>query len=97
MDEQRLIDANKLIEKAYWHCTTPSYRKPYSDGHHAVDVEDIENAPAVCAVPVVRCKDCTRRYDTEQGCWCDVVDGVVEDDFFCAYGETMRKERDSDG
>lgn len=47
----RLIDAGKLIEKAYWHGGTPSYDKPYADGHDAVDVEDIENSPTVDAVP----------------------------------------------
>lgn len=55
---ERLIDAGKLIEKAYWHGDTPSYGKPYPEGRDAVDVEDIENAPTVDAVLVVRCKDC---------------------------------------
>ena len=53
MTEQRLIDAGKLIEKAYWHGDTPSYGELYPEGHDAVDVEDIENAPTVEAVQVV--------------------------------------------
>jgi hypothetical protein len=46
----RLIDADKLEKQEYW-------------GNERcfdyVDAEDIDNAPTVDAVPVVRCKDCT--------------------------------------
>lgn len=45
----RLIDADKLEKQEYW-------------GNERcfdyVDAEDIDNAPTVDAVPVVRCKDC---------------------------------------
>lgn len=45
----RLIDADKLERQEYW-------------GNERcfdyVDAEDIDNAPTVDAVPVVRCKDC---------------------------------------
>ncbi len=49
----RLIDADKLERQEYW-------------GNERcfdyVDAEDIDNAPTVDAVEVVRCKDC-KHYD----------------------------------
>ena len=52
----------------------------------------IENAPAIDAVEVVRCKDCVS-YEPEPGTdlgWCPVCSFVRWDDDFCSYGE--RKE-----
>lgn len=49
----RLIDADKLERQEYWgndRC------------FDYVDAEDIDNAPTVDAVEVVRCKDC-KHYD----------------------------------
>ena len=45
----------------------------------------IERAPAVDAVPVVRCRDCKNRYEDS---WCEYADD--DDNFYCARGE--RKE-----
>lgn len=49
----RLIDADKLERQEYW-------------GNERcfdyVDAEDIDNAPTVDAVPVVRCKDCKHEF-----------------------------------
>lgn len=96
---QRLVDANKLIEKAYWHGDTPTYGKPYPKGHDAVDVEDIENSPTIDAVQVVRCKDCVHRDPEDKKCDCGSLarSGCpfpVDDNYFCGYGE--RKEGDHD-
>lgn len=49
----RLIDADKLIEKAYFHGKLPDPGNLYPDGKEAVDVDDIEDAPTVDAVEVV--------------------------------------------
>ena len=50
----RLIDADKLEKQEYW-------------GNERcfdyVDAEDIDNAPTVDAVPVVRCKDCKHSWE----------------------------------
>lgn len=46
---QRLIDADELKGKAF---ADPD------DGEHFVYCQDIDEAPTVDAVPVVRCKDC---------------------------------------
>lgn len=49
---QRLIDANALVEKAYWHGEHPSVDNPFAEGVDAVDVSDIDNAPTIEAEPV---------------------------------------------
>ena len=62
-------------------------------------VEDmIENAPAVDAVLVVRCKDCKHVYFAsnrvpEEQCWvCDLIGLDVTEGWYCADGE--RREND---
>lgn len=71
----RLIDADKLERQEYW-------------GNERcfdyVDAEDIDNAPTVDAVPVVRCKDCTHLYGTF--CMACGLRPRKPDDF-CSLGE----------
>ena len=89
----RLIDADKLERQEYW-------------GNERcfdyVDAEDIDNAPTVDAVPVVRCKDCKHYRNHPNGlCYLHTEPKenarghsgnavCVEPDDFCSYGE--RKE-----
>lgn len=56
----RLIDADKLKGKAF---ADPD------DGEHFVYCQDIDEAPTVDAVPVVRCKGCehAERYERTDG------------------------------
>lgn len=72
----RLIDADKLERQEYW-------------GNERcfdyVDAEDIDNAPTVDAVPVVRCKDC-KHYDIGGSCIICGFQSRKPDDF-CSYGE----------
>lgn len=49
---QRLIDANALVEKAYWHGEHPTVDRLFAEGVDAVDVSDINNAPTIEAEPV---------------------------------------------
>ena len=77
----RLIDADKLERQEYW-------------GNERcfdyVDAEDIDNAPTVDAVPVVRCKDC--KHEFGGSCIiCGFQKRKPED--FCSYGE--RKDGDN--
>lgn len=84
----RLIDADKLERQEF-------------DGEEAcfdyVDAEDIDNAPTVDAVEVVRCKDC-KHYDMGV-CLKIYSDGNVhaaawqkrKPDDFCSYGEQRDK------
>ena len=50
----RLIDADALVEKAYWHGEHPDVGNPFAEGVDAVDVSDIDNAPTIEAEPVRR-------------------------------------------
>ena len=54
----------------------------------------LESAPTVDAVPVVRCKDCIRRYDTDECPMCFLIGGryyeFTQGNGFCDRGE--RKE-----
>ena len=75
----RLIDADKLERQEYW-------------GNERcfdyVDADDIDNAPTVDAVPVVRCKDCKHEF----GGSC-ILCGFQKrkPDDFCSYGERKGK------
>lgn len=74
----RLIDADALIKEA---CAEGAY------GY--VDAKQIEDAPTVDAVPVVRCKDCAVPHNKYTGC--PKLNGLVTPpDFYCPFGE--RKE-----
>lgn len=68
----RLIDADKLERQEF-------------DGEEAcfdyVDAEDIDNAPTVDAVQVLRCRDC-QKFKTYR---CRMVASGYDD--FCSYGE----------
>lgn len=75
----RLIDTDKLERQEYW-------------GNERcfdyVDAEDIDNAPTVDAVPVVRCKDC--KHEFGGSCIiCGFQKRKPED--FCSYGERKGK------
>lgn len=86
----RLIDADKLERQEYW-------------GNERcfdyVDAEDIDNAPTVDAVPVVRCKGCMHYRNYPNGlCYLHTEPKTnargysgeavcVEPDDFCSYGE----------
>lgn len=86
--EQRLIDANALIEATKNFCD--GYKVHWTDNKV---LAWIDHAPAVDAVEVVRCKDCKHcQYDEMFGDrWCN--GSRVHADSFCSDGE----RRDSDG
>ena len=50
----------------------------------------IRDAPIIDAVPVVRCKDCIRRYDTDECPMCFLIEGkyyeYTNGNGFCNYG-----------
>lgn len=51
---------------------------------------DIENFPAADVAPVVRCKGCKHSWEDIGGLCCGygpLVDSIVPEDFFCAYGK----------
>ena len=64
------------------------------------DIEDWLNfAPTIDAVPVVRCKYCIRRYDTDECPMCFLIEGkyyeYTNENGFCDRGE--RKEGAANG
>ena len=78
----RLIDVDAFLEKMK---RTSRY----------FDVKfDIDEMPTIDAVTVVRCKDCIRRYDTDECPMCFLIEGkyyeYTNENGFCDRGE--RKE-----
>ena len=96
----RLIDADRLNKPIYAEednmtGSRMSYDEicGYNDG---IDItwNKIDQAPIIDAVPVVRCKDCIRRYDTDECPMCFLIEGkyyeYTNENGFCDRGE--RKE-----
>ena len=64
------------------------------------DIEEWLNfAPTIDAVPVVRCRDCIRQYDTDECPMCFLIEGkyyeYTNENGFCDRGE--RKEGANNG
>ena len=59
----------------------------------------LKKQPTIDAVPVVRCKDCIRRYDTDECPMCFLIEGnyceYTNENGFCDRGE--RKEGADNG
>ena len=96
----RLIDADRLNKPIYAEednitGSGMSYDEicGYNDG---IDIawNKIDQAPTIDAVPVVRCNDCIRRYDTDECPMCFLIEGkyyeYTNENGFCNRGE--RKE-----
>ena len=96
----RLIDADRLNKPIYAEednmtGSGMSYDEicGYNDG---IDIawNKIDQAPTIDAVPVVRCKDCIRRYDTDECPMCFLIEGnyceYTNENGLCDRGE--RKE-----
>ena len=96
----RLIDADRLNKPIYAEednitGSGMSYDEicGYNDG---IDIawNKIDQSPTIDAVPVVRCKDCIRRYDTDECPMCFLIEGkyceYTNGNGFCDRGE--RKE-----
>ena len=81
----RLIDADALLTfmRKGWRVF------PSSELRHTCDITDVENAPTIDAVPVVRCKDC--KFYTEDEKWCRRLGlcGAFNENDFCSHGERM--------
>lgn len=87
-NEKRLIDANALRAK----CDAP---------HWCVWMSDIDDAPTVDAVELVRCRDCKHWH--KETLFCDYMPYVEAQDRvnwyaddFCSYGEQMEDRNEAD-
>lgn len=93
----RLIDADALKKKADMRgrCLRPLV----TAFQMCVTVHDIDDAPTIDAVPVVRCKDCLYWQSGENECekweYCAIHNIDIGPHSFCSYGE--RKEDEGDG
>ena len=103
--EKRLIDARYLTSQMYLICEACQTENIFIDAI----IDEIDNAPDVDAVEVVRCKDC-KHWREETG-WCyhhsHFVDSkggfchpwestdwkMLNEDDFCSYGERKDNER----
>lgn len=84
----RLIDADKV-----------KFKFPYGIDHNGILMVpynsckcSLDNAPAVDAVPVVRCRDCKHMRRDNVGVFCKVWHGYngCGADGFCNYGEKRK-------
>lgn len=97
MDNDLISRSALLKDREY--CDCPSCEDGGDCGFCYIPVEAVENAPAVDAVPVVRCKDCyyyeQLPYAPELGKLC-VLSATwrvpMKEDDFCSCGE--RREDD---
>ena len=99
----RLIDADELMESIRNALGIKSMTKSLLLPAERTIIDQIDSAPTVDAVPVVRCKDCKHAKMTIDGdlCkYCDLeTDGdgfpielYLEADWFCAGGERKAEQ-----
>ena len=96
-NEKRLIDADALKERAIRVSTVKEHCYMKAVGTHEID-----KAPTIDAVPVVRCKDCKNYVLSDfrkpnEPRWCEISDlggrvAYPEPDDFCSYGERREGE-----
>ena len=83
VSEKRLIDADRA--ELY----DAIGRNAFRDRQDIIDL--INNQPTVDAVEVTRCRNCIRRYDTDECPMCFLSEGqyyeFTQDDGFCDRGE----------
>ena len=65
----------------------------------ACEVDDVkaelEEAPTIAAVPVIRCKDCKWKVVTKlKENYCLRCEDIVKDDYFCADGAKMERSEE---
>ena len=92
----RLIDADKLIKNLTYDIANHSIH-----GNFKITVASVRaaifNAPAVDAVPVVRCKECwyyqNAKLNKKGFLICPASGMEITEDDYCSYGE--RKEDDT--
>ena len=83
----RLIDADRALE------IVRDQGIAHPNAYHLTNYATLilREAPTIDAVPVVRCKDCIRRYDTDECPMCFLIEGkyyeYTNENGFCDRGE----------
>lgn len=89
----RLIDADALEYKQH-----VMYKKGDEVfGEWFITATEIDHAPIIDAVPVIKCKDCKHRYitgSTTHYYVCDFMDAEYNDNGYCHHGERKDDETD---
>lgn len=80
----RLIDADALKDKCYITVNGTTIGR-----NNYVMFHEIDDAPTIDAVEVVRCKDCIH-YESDESV-CRIDDMIVDDTDYCSYGEKSNK------
>ena len=95
-NEKRLIDADALLtELDKFVNPMPDANGLHFLGGLSTAITEIENAPTIDAVPVVRCKDCEYCGHFDSLLYCDNSRGLagsVSPEGFCSYGERREGE-----
>lgn len=84
----RLIDADALKRKITM--VTKQYNPNAIMERPAILLEDVDEAPTIDALEVVRCKDC-KHFDVSYPMCCRYEETVKPDDY-CSYGEKTEVE-----
>ena len=87
----------RLIDLDFEYIQETLYRRGFKTRQ---DIEEwLNNATIIDAVPVVRCNDCIRQYDTDECPMCFLIEGkyyeYTNENGFCDRGE--RKEGANNG
>ena len=99
-NKKRMIDANALKERAIKMVTVNSLGNKQHCYFKAVGTDEIDKAPTVDVVEVVRCRDCKHRGTDD--CIFHIKGEPADEELlrkldndFCSYGE--RKDSDGNG
>ena len=93
-NDVRLIDANEVIRgmaeimKSPWFNDDKYSRLAKLDAFHIVKNLCIDSAPAIDAVPVVRCRECKYK-NIPKCCPFKIAGFKVENDWYCPMGAKM--------
>lgn len=95
--EQRLIDANALMERLERKKCEPA-KVRYTEGFNDAIMRFrsmVHGAPTVDAVPVVRCRECKHHEVFKNGVngWCNEHERPADVTYFCADGERREQEQ----
>lgn len=87
----RLIDADAFIEEL--EADAEHIESSIAMMMHYAIIKDIEHAPTIDAVEVVRCRDCKYRETCEQIVWFDIgkYKAIGSEIDYCSYGEREGK------
>ena len=91
----RLIDADALKPTT---CFKMNWSKGTGVEAPAVWLKDIDNTPAIDAVPVVRCRECINyhrnKHDRGDDSYCSIFCTETYPDSYCSMGQRKPRSKD---